>query len=80
MCDMKKHISYPKIGQFRDVVTSIRRQSSFVEIDNEGDPVYDPSLPKPKVVFTGTVKLHGTNASVCYNESDGFFLNLIGKF
>ena len=54
MCDMKKHIKYPKIGQFSDVVTSINRQSSFVEMGNEGDPVYDPSLPKPKITFNGT--------------------------
>lgn len=71
---MKKHISYPKILQFRNVIQSIDRQVCFAGLDEEtGEPIYDPSLPKPVIKFKGTVKLHGTNASVCYNETDGFW-------
>lgn len=70
---MKKHISYPSIEQFRNVVTAINRMASFDGLDGEGNPIYNPGLPKPKIVFTGTVKLHGTNAGVAYNYNEGLW-------
>lgn len=71
---MKKHISYPKIGQFRNIVANIKRGVSFVGLDNDGEAVYDHSIKMPKLTFNGTVKLHGTNASVCFNSKDGFWI------
>lgn len=71
---MKKHISYPKIKQFRNVVSDINKQISFVGLDVNGEPIYDLSIKKPIITFTGTVKLHGTNASVCFNSQDGFWV------
>lgn len=71
---MKKHISYPKIAQFRNTVSNINREVSFVGLDNEGKPIYDPSIKKPIITFNGTVKLHGTNSSVCFNSQDGFWV------
>jgi len=68
-----KHISYPKIQQFRNIVQAINREASYVGADDNGEPVYDPLQPKPTLEFTGTVKLHGTNASVCFNSIDGFW-------
>ena len=69
-----KHISYPKITQFRNVVSSINRQITYTGDDVNGDPMYDPSIPKPTIEFKGTVKLHGTNAGICYNEKDGIWV------
>jgi len=69
----KKHISYPKIGQFRDVIRAIRLKSRYVGNDENGEPMYDNSLPIPTVKFQGTVKLHGTNASVSCNN-DHFWI------
>ena len=70
---MKTHISYPKIAQFRNVISDIKRQVSYVGIGLDGEPMYDKAAPLPIITFTGTVKLYGTNASVCYNEVDGFW-------
>lgn len=71
---MKKHISYPKIQQFRNVVSSINREITFVGLNDDGDAIYDPSVKKPTLTFKGTVKLHGTNAGVCFNKQDGFWI------
>ena len=70
---MKKHISYPKIEQFRNIVSNINRRITFVGLDKDEKAIYDPSIEKPTLTFKGTVKLHGTNASVCYNSKDGLW-------
>ena len=66
---MKKMIKYPSIEQFRTVVSNVNRRYNFVGLDENGEAIYDPSLPKPTLTFKGTVKLHGTNAGVSFNES-----------
>jgi hypothetical protein len=70
---MKKHISFPAIEQFRTVIANVNRQFNFTGLDENGDPMYNPSLPKPTLTFTGTVKLHGTNSSVCFNAEEGLW-------
>jgi hypothetical protein len=70
---MKKHISYPSIEQFKTIVSNVNRKHNFVGLDENGDAIYDPSKPKPKLVFKGTIKLHGTNFGVSYNETDGMW-------
>ena len=70
---MKKHISFPSIEQFRTVVSNINRHYNFTGLDANGEATYDVTLPKPKLTFKGTVKLHGTNAGVCYNAVDGLW-------
>ena len=71
---MKKHISYPKITQFRNVVSNINREITFTGLDESGNAIYNPSIKKPTLTFKGTVKLHGTNASVCFNSENGFWI------
>jgi hypothetical protein len=63
----KKFISFPKIGQFRNTVQEITKRNAFEGLDENNEPIYNYSKPKPTLTFTGTVKLHGTNASVAYN-------------
>lgn len=70
---MKKHISMPSIEQFRNVIANINRQFTFVGLDENQEAIYDMTLPKPTLTFKGTVKLHGTNACVCYNEAGGLW-------
>ncbi len=70
---MKKHISFPSIEQFRTVVSNVNRHFNFVGLNEQGEAMYDTTLPKPKLIFKGTVKLHGTNAGVCYNAVDGLW-------
>ena len=61
-------IKFPSIEQFRSVVANVNRRYNFVGLDENGEAIYDPSLPKPVLTFKGTVKLHGTNAGVSFNE------------
>jgi len=70
---MKKIIKYPSIEQFRSVVSNVNRQYNFTGLDENGDAIYDPSLPKPVLTFKGTVKLHGTNAAVSFNAPSGMW-------
>ena len=70
---MKKMIKFPSIEQFRTVVSNVNRRYNFVGLDENGEAVYDQSMPKPVLTFKGTVKLHGTNAGVSYNEVDGIW-------
>tara|TARA_R110000772_G_scaffold20466_2_gene56795 strand:- start:88947 stop:90002 length:1056 start_codon:yes stop_codon:yes gene_type:complete len=68
-----KCIKFPKIEQFRNIVSTLIRQSTFVELDEHGDAVYDSTKVKPTLMFKGSVKLHGTNAGVSYNDKFGLW-------
>ena len=70
---MKELNKMPKIHQFRSVVTSINRLVNFIGLDDEGNAKYDPSIKKPTITFKGTVKIHGTNAGVSYNDASGIW-------
>lgn len=71
---MKKFISYPSTPQFREIVGNVNRHNNFVGLDENGNAIYDQSKPKPIIKFIGTVKLHGTNASVMYNDESGIWV------
>lgn len=73
-----KHYSYPSIGQYRNLIHNVNHKALFTgEVDSNGDAIYDNTRSKPNLSFTGTVKLHGTNAAVildydkniCYFQS-----------
>lgn len=72
--DTKRHISFPSIERFANVITSINRQYNFVGLDGEGNAIYDHTKSKPTLTFKGTVKLHGTNFGVCFNDQDGIWV------
>jgi hypothetical protein len=61
---MAKHVKFPKIGQFRNTVTDIKHRARFDGLDEQDQPKYNNDK-LPTITFTGTVKLHGTNAGVC---------------
>jgi hypothetical protein len=58
---MKK---FPSIDQFRQVIREVKSHHDFSGKDENGDTVYKHSTPYPKIKFSGTVKLHGTNAAI----------------
>ncbi len=70
---MKKHISYPSIEQFRNIISTVNREANFVGLDENGDAIYDTSKPKPVLTFKGTIKLHGTNFGVSFNSLEGMW-------
>lgn len=76
---MKKHIKYPSINQFRSVVSDVNRSYNFVGFDEDGEAIYDHTKVKPILEFTGTIKLHGTNAGVAYNNKEGMWAQSRGN-
>lgn len=58
-----QHIKYSSIGQFRNVVKNVREQTKWNAEETGGSPI------NPVIKFTGTVKAHGTNASVVIKGS-----------
>lgn len=58
---MKK---FPSIEQFRNVIRSVKADNDFQGQSEDGSAVYNHLTPYPKIEFTGTVKLHGTNAGI----------------
>lgn len=65
---MKKFIGFPSIEQFRNVVREVKLNTDYKGADENGKPIYANDSVYPTILFTGTVKIHGTNAGVC---SDG---------
>lgn len=70
---MKKFIKYPSIEQFRSVVKHVTSQFQFMGFDYNGEPIYDKMVKLPTLTFEGRVKLHGTNASICFNYQGGLW-------
>jgi hypothetical protein len=65
-----KMSKYPSIDQFRTVIKQIKDSSSYVGKDEDGNPIFDITRKAPTLTFNGTVKLHGTNSSVCFTFGD----------
>lgn len=57
-------IKYPSTEQFRNIIRQVRIQHDYKGKDELGEPIYKHDSPYPIMSFTGTVKLHGTNASI----------------
>ena len=66
---MKK---YSSIEQFRTVIKVVRMHFDFKGKDENGKAIYQHTENYPTLKFRGTVKLHGTNASIV-KYSDGRF-------
>lgn len=56
---MSKHYSFPSIDQFRQVIRMVRDRAAY------------HGIPDPTLHFTGSVKLHGTNAGVVREIATG---------
>lgn len=65
-----KHISYSKTPKISDAIYDIRLRLSYTGKDDQGNPTYNSDYVYPKLTFEGTVKLHGTNASVVYDNGN----------
>lgn len=64
---MKK---YHKIRQFKDCIKGLILKNEFIGLDHEDRPIYE-SVDQPTITFTGTVKIHGTNAGIhCVKGDD----------
>ena len=64
----------PSIEKFSNLVANINREYTFVGLDENNNPIYDINKPKPLITLFGTVKLHGSNGGVAFNNQDGFWV------
>lgn len=71
---MAQFVKFPSIEQYRNVISTIDHHTTFTgQLDAENKPVYDKTRPLPTMLFRGTVKLHGTNAGVGWNQQYGIW-------
>jgi len=66
-----KLTKFPSIEQMNSTIKNLTMHFQFSGIDADGEAIFDSSKILPKVVFTGTTKLHGTNAAFCINQITG---------
>ena len=64
---MNKLIKFPSIEQFRNVVRNVTQRARYKGKGELGEAIFDPYIKLPTLKFEGTVKLHGTNAAVCFD-------------
>ena len=68
---MSQFIKFPSIEQYRNIVKRVQHSARYVGYNEEkNEPIINPFAEMPTLTFTGTVKLHGTNAGVCYDPKD----------
>lgn len=59
-------LGYPKTPHFSSVVMEVKHLARFGGVDDNGQVIYNND-PYPTIKFKGTVKMHGSNASVVYD-------------
>ena len=70
----KRHVSFGKIPQFRDVIRNVNHQAQFTGFNDDNEPMFNPNAVKPKITFNGTVKLHGSNGAVCFSNKNEIWI------
>jgi len=71
----KRFISFGSIDQFRTVIKNITHEAQYVGYDEVTKEVQMNRLAiLPVITATGSEKIHGTNAAVCYSLMDGFWV------
>jgi len=60
---------YFDTNQFRDAIRNVTWKAQLKGLDEDGNPILDRSAIKPKILYRGTVKLHGTNSSIIFDVS-----------
>lgn len=64
-------IKFPKIPQLKQMVREVSDRARYY-IDDDGLAAVHPIVKLPTIEFKGTVKLHGTNASIVLDNDKGF--------
>ena len=71
---MKRFIKYPETEQFRTIVKDVVHSAKYEGKDADGNSIFNQTAKMPKLEAVATEKIHGTNASVCFSEPDGFWV------
>ena len=71
---MKRFITMGSISQFRQTIKDVQHQAQYRGFDQEKQVmIMDRFAVMPIVNATASEKVHGTNAAVCYSNSDGIW-------
>lgn len=74
--DELRFIKYSSIGQFRNVVREVARDCMYSYDPELDDYTYIETNKQPTLTFTGTVKVHGTNAGIyCTQKNNRLEIN-----
>ncbi len=65
-------LSYGKTGGLAQAYRQVNSIVNYRGRDDKNEPIFASNV-LPTVVFTGTAKLHGTNAAVGYNDGEIWF-------
>lgn len=65
-------IKFPSVEQYRTAIKNVTDATRWAGRDETGAPLFN-SNPLPKVLYRGSVKGHGTNASVVFDTATGGF-------
>jgi len=65
---MTDFIKFPKIRQFRDIIKHVKTNADFKGMDADGNAMFEHTEAYPILNFEGTVKLHGSNAGIVFDE------------
>lgn len=63
---MKK---FKKIRQFKDCIQGAKLRAQYRGQDENDRPIYDKGAELPSLTFKGTVKVHGTNAGIAFDNT-----------
>ena len=58
---------FPSIEAFRHAIKEVEHRTWYTGNDEQGHPIYDKSIPLPKLNYKGSIKLHGTNAGIIFS-------------
>jgi len=71
----KRMISMGSIEQFRTIVKNVQWQAQYTGVIGEdGNPILNKGAKAPTFTATASEKIHGTNAAVCFSNTDGFWV------
>lgn len=70
---MATHISFPDIGQFRNLIKNIKDHTRWSGTDANGDPIFEKNVDLPTLKYTGHIKLHGSNGCIAIDPKSGEF-------
>lgn len=68
-----KHIKMDSIEQFKNVIVNLKHDLLFNGYDENGKATFKTNVKMPTICFEGTVKVHGTQASIVYNDRDKLY-------
>ncbi len=71
---MKRFVTFGSIDQFRTIIKNVSHTAMYSGQDENDEAIFDRNAKMPVITAVGSEKIHGTNASVCFSNTDGFWV------